>query len=79
MRRAPVRRQNFYIAGPALFAAGIAIASCATESTLGPIGTPPTTDGQSQLAATSGGVPSGLISGNWASTSLRQRCSACRS
>jgi hypothetical protein len=55
MRRTPARRQNIYFAGPALFVAGIAIASCATESTLGPIGTPPTADGQSQLSATSGG------------------------
>jgi hypothetical protein len=60
MRRTPARRQNIYFAGPALFVAGIAIASCATESTLGPIGTPPTADGQSQLAATSGGVPTDL-------------------
>jgi hypothetical protein len=45
-------------AGLALFAAGLLVAGCATESALGPIGTPPAPAGDAQVKATQGGLPS---------------------
>jgi hypothetical protein len=45
-------------AGLALFAAGLVVAGCATESSLGPIGNPPAPSGDAQVKATQGGQPS---------------------
>jgi len=45
-------------AGLALFAAGLLVAGCATESSLGPIGNPPAPAGDAQVKATQGGQPS---------------------
>jgi len=44
--------------GLALFAAGLVVAGCATESALGPIGNPAAPSGDAQVKATQGGVPS---------------------
>ena len=46
--------------GLALFAAGLVVTGCATESALGPIGSPPAPSGDAQVKATQGGVPSDL-------------------
>lgn len=63
MSNKPVRLCWFSYTGIALFAAGLAVAACTTESTLGPIGNGPApgaADGQAQVAATQGGQPTDL-------------------